>query len=178
MVNAAAGSTTFYDVTLDIITPLGAAGPPESLFGVYVVQELTGGEFELWSTDPVEVGNDVHNPTLLLAGKIEAAAIAGILHSDIGAVLSAEITYTGGVIYEAALVQYYAYGITGSFSWSLLDIDSPLSITTTGTLADFEANGTGQFSGIGDPLIPEPTTMALLGSAAWVLAIRRRRRTT
>jgi len=175
VVNVSAGSTTFYDVTLNITQPLAAAGAPDTLYGVYVVQELTGGAFEVWSTDPIETTNDVHNPTLLLAGTIEDAAIAGILHSDTGAVLSATITYTDGVIYEAALEQYYALGITGSFSWSLLDIDSPLSITG-GTLDDFEANGTGQFSGIGDPIIPEPATLGLLGSGAWVLVMRRRRR--
>jgi len=171
VVDAAASSTTFYDVTLDITTPLVANGTPDALYGVYVVQELTGGEFRILSTDP---GQSVE-PTLLLAGTVETAAIAGILNSDTGAVLSATVTYSGGVIYEAALEQYFAQGITGSFSWSLLDIDAPLSITG-GTLDDFVANGTGQFSGIGDPIIPEPATLALLGSGAWVLAMRRRRR--
>ena len=143
------------------------------LHGMYVIQELTGGQFRIWSTDPAATPE--HDPTMLLAGTIDTAAIAGILHSDTGAVLSAEVTYTGGLIYQAALEQYFALGITGGFSWSLLDIDQPLSVTND-MLDSFKANGAGQFSGIADPEIPEPTTMALLGSAAWVLAIRRRRR--
>jgi len=175
VVNAPAGSTTFYDVTLEITAPLVTAGPPDTLYGVYVIQELSGGAFEVWSTDPIETTGDVHNPTLLLAGTIEDAAIAGILHSDTGAVLSATVTYTDGAIYDAALEQYFALGITGSFSWSLLDVDLPLSITND-LLDSFEANGTGQFSGIGNPIIPEPATLALLGSGAWLLVMRRRRR--
>ena len=161
-----AGSTTFYDVTLDITVPLTAAGAPDTLYDVYVVQNLTGGAFELLSTDP----GLTTDPTLLLAGTVETAAIAGILNSDTGAVLSATISYTGGVIYDAALEYYGASSLTGSFSWSLLDIDAPLSITG-GMLDDFEANGTGQFSGV-----PEPATLVLLLSGACVVAMRRRRR--
>ena len=167
VVNTDAGSTTFYDVTLDITTSHLATNE----YGFYVVEELTGGQFEIWSTDPADdPGADVENPILLLAGLIDTAMIAGILHSDAGAVLSAEITYTDGRIYQAAQAMFGIQEITGSFSWSLLDINSPLSVTN-GLLDSFEANGTGQFSGV-----PEPATMVLLVSGACMLAIRRRRR--
>ena len=173
VVDVVAGSTTFYDVTLDITVPLTAAGAPDTLYDVYVVQNLTGGAFELLSTDP----GLTTDPTLLLAGTVETAAIAGILNSDTGAVLSATISYTGGVIYDAALEYYGASSLTGSFSWSLLDIDLPLSVVE-GTpapdddyLNEFEANGTGQFSGT-----PEPATLVLLLGGSCVVAMRRRRR--
>ena len=171
VVNAAAGSTTFYDVTLELTESLDAVGAPDSLFAVYVVQELTGGQFRILSTDPVAGGVE-DDYEVLLAGTIQTAAIAGILNSDTGAVLSATIDYTGGAIYDAALAHLGANDLTGSFSWSLLDIDAPLSITG-GTLDDFEANGTGQFSGV-----PEPATLVLLLSGAFAVAARRRRRTT
>jgi len=87
VVNAVAGSTTFYDTTLEI-SPLAADGAPGVMFGVFVAQKLQGGVFNIWSTDPVDVP-ETDNPVLLLSGTIASASIAGILGSSTGAVLSA-----------------------------------------------------------------------------------------
>jgi len=185
-VNVGAGSTTFYDASLTI-TPLEAVGAPSAMFGIFVVQELGGGVFEIWSTDPDNSPNqEVEDPTLLLAGDIISASIAGILGSDTGAVLSANIRYTDGVIYDAIveaaaqLPPPWYTDVTGDFSWSLLDVDSPLSISDNGndpdSLDPFIANGTGQFSGLGEPVIPEPSTIALFSIGSMVIAARRRRR--
>jgi len=177
VVNVPAVSTTFYDVTLDITEPLAADGPAYTLFGFYAVQKLVGGKFEIWSTDPSEGLNpDVHNPTLLLAGFVNNATLMGILQSDTGAALSADVVYTSGVIFDAAIDQLNSEGLVGSFSWSVLDIDGPVSVVND-MLEYFIANGTGQFSGVEGPLVPEPTTMALFGGAAWILTMRRKRRT-
>lgn len=174
VVNATAGSTTFYDVTLELTESPSADGrPPNSLFGIYIVQELTGGEFRILSTDPVGGGEEDY--VVLLAGTITNAMIAGILNSDTGAVLSADITYTDGAIYYAAMERCNSTCLKGSFSWSLLNVDKPLSIIegTPDYLDEFVANGTGQFSGT-----PEPATLVLLLSGACVVAMRRKRRTT
>jgi len=180
--NPGTGTTTFYDVSLTI-TPLGAVGDPSAMFGLFVVQKLSSGAFEIWSTDPDNSPNEVEDPTLLLKGDITSASIAGIIGSDTGAVLSASIIYTDGLIYDAIVAEAVAAGwqyddIIGEFSWSLLDIDAPLAVDNPmdpDFLKPFVANGTGQFSGIGEPPIPEPTTFALLGIGALVLAARRRR---
>ena len=175
VVNEPDASTDFYDVTLDIHAPLYADGPAQIIAGFYVIQQLGGSTFTLWSTDPEETGADVHNPVPLLTGIINSAKIVGILNSGPGVALSADIDYTGGAIYDAARAQFNSYDLKGSLAWSL--IDAPLTFEN-GVLGDFEANGTGQFSGVGVTIISEPATFLLLASGFCMQAMRRRRRMT
>ncbi|MCD4727636.1 MAG: PEP-CTERM sorting domain-containing protein [Pirellulales bacterium] len=162
-------STIFFDATLDIIPTasgatmgIPAAGPAVTVGGV-IIQPLGSAAFEIWSTDPMETpGPDVENPILLLAGTIESAAITCLLGSSTGSTLSADVTYSGGIILEAAELTL----AKGEFSWSLLDATPLFSVdASTGYLAPFEANATGHFSAI-----PEPGTLVLLGFGAFGLA--------
>lgn len=163
-------TTTFYDATLQIIPPgpgplgLPASGPASIAFG-QVIQPLGGGMVRIWSTDPAELaGPDTENPILLLEGVITSATIAGLPGTSTGAVLSASVFYTSGAILQAAGLQ----GVSGDFSWSLLDILPPLGISGQGTLIPFEANAVGQFSAV-----PEPASLSLLAVGALTLLRRR-----
>jgi len=162
------GNTTFYDTTLDILgSGLPEAGDAFPLLGM-ITQPLGGGAFELWSTDPAP--GDPDAPTLLLAGTVDTAFITGIAGSTTGATLSATVTYTDGVIYDAALATLLSAPLTGSFAWTLEDMSAPLTIGGSDRIEPFTANGTGQFSGI-----PEPGTLVLLGIGGLMMAARRRR---
>jgi len=156
-------STAFFDATLDII-PVGGAhwgipatGPATITnlgSGISVIlQPLGRAAFEIWSTDPVEASGDVENPVLLLAGMIEKAAITSFFGTPVGAVLSADVTYTGGAILDAAGFDE----VKGGFSWTLLSTPIFSVNPVTKYLAAFEANATGQFYAV-----PEPGTLALL----------------
>lgn len=162
-------STTFYDTTLEL-TGLTAFGPTyvtQIFFGYsFVTQILDTGTFAFWNTD---------HSTQLLAGTINSAAITGPLNNSVGGVGTVDlaVTYTGGAILTAAGFS----GGTGQFSWSLLDITPKLATvgTSVQTLAPFTANAVGQFTG-DLTLIPEPTTVALLGFAGLALIARVRGR--
>ena len=163
LVNVPDSSTSFFDATLDII-PISPASKGLPAIGNVVTTPLGGGytmfsqllgaaEFNIWSTDPVEVGGpDVENPVLLLTGTINSAVITGVLNVSGAGVLSADVVYTGGKILEAT---GYAQ-LTGELSWSLLDA-TPKYQVINDQLAPFEANAVGQFSAI-----PEPATVLLL----------------
>jgi len=175
-VRTVAGTTSFYDVTLDL-EPLEADGAPGLLGAAFLAQKLLGGRFSIWTTDPVNAGTpgdpEVNDPVLLLSGAIANAGITGLIGSQAGAVLSAKVTYDDGAIYDAAAAEFGPGELVGSLSWTLLEIDPALSITA-GRLAAFDANATGQFSGV---VIPEPATVALLCVLApFVLRSRRRRK--
>jgi len=171
------GNTTFFDTTLDILPPdTGAPGLPGAGVAVPVggnlFQPLGSGAFELWSTDPLP--GDPDAMVLLLAGTVDAAWITGVAGSTTGATLGADVTYTAGVIFDAAMTELgpeFATPLSGSFTWTLLDMSAPLAIGPQLVLDPFTANGNGLFSGI-----PEPGTLALLGIGGLIMAIRRRRR--
>ncbi len=162
-------STIFFDATLDIIPTVSGAtmGIPAAglavIYGNVIIQPLGSADFKIWSTDPAEIsGPDVENPTLLLAGTIESATITCLLGSSTGSTLSADVTYTGGAILEAAEL---GVGVKGQFSWSLLGATPLFSVGADGYLAPFAANATGHFNAI-----PEPGTLVLLGFGAIGLA--------
>jgi len=165
--------STFYDCSLWILVGgdpsqgIPAGGPatvvtvvPGLMF--VVAQPLAAAEFQVWSHDPGT------GSVLLLAGDFEDAVIAGLLGSSTGTTLSATVTYTGGAILTYSGL---SHPITGEFSWSLLDIVPPLAIGQNGFLVPFDANATGQFSGV-----PEPATLAMLALGGLALLARRWRK--
>jgi len=161
-------STVFYDATLDILTALPAAGFASlSQGGTVVVQPLGTGEFALYSTDPAAGGIE-DDYVLLLSGTIDSATITGPLGTTTGAVLSADVTYTGGAVVDAISG---GTPFDGGFSWTLLDMNTPLAVSGQPNelmLDAFQANATGHFT-------PEPGTIALLSIGGLLVALRRRR---
>ena len=172
-INLATGSTTFPDVSL-VLAGLNATGALSTTTiapGVVLLsQGLDGsnGSFTLQST------SDAPTQSNLLTGRIARAFITGIQGSPTGSVLSAEVIYTGGSIYNALVA---AGGqTTGSLSFSLNDIGSVVGAPTGlqvvgGSIAPFQANATGIFS----TAVPEPGTLAMVGIAGLMLAARRRK---
>jgi len=169
-INALNGnSTTFSDVTLTLAN-FNSSGPASEVAGL-LNQPMGPGFFQLTSTPA-----GTNPSTDLLHGNINSANISGIKNSDSGSVLSGDVTYTGGLIADALNTALgHAIGTPipgGSLSFSLLDINSPLTINgTTGRLSDFSANATGQF---GTPVVPEPASLSLFALGACGLLIRRR----
>ena len=154
-----AGTTHFYDSSLEFTAGLQANAPALNAGGVFV-QPLSPGSFVLNSTGPV--------PALLLSGNITAASfIAGT--GSAGAVFaSQDVTYTGGIIFNAMVLA----GIPtsgASMSISMTDVTPNFGIAGDGFLADFTANATGLFNAV-----PEPTSLTLLAIALAPLFLRRR----
>ncbi len=88
---------------------------------------------------------------MLLSGRVTGGSITALNGGDSGSVLSADVQYTGGAIFDA--LQASGGATTGSLSWSILDatslLDGSPSITinpATGFLVPFSANATGLFS--------------------------------
>lgn len=167
-------STLFHDVTL-VLANLkedkvsGLSETPIFGVGTLYTQPLEDGTFELWSWNNP---SDANPSELLLKGTIENAVVSGLAGSPTGAVLSAQVTYTGGLIHAALVAKG---GLTtGDLSWSLLDITPKINkvLGTPPLLGDFKANATGQFS---SPAIPEPASIGLLAISMVGLAARRRR---
>jgi hypothetical protein len=162
------GSTTFYDVTLEL-TGLNANGAAISFSGL-AVQGFGAGTFKLLATD---------NVTVLLAGNIDSGSITGLNPGTSGAVLSGSIHYTGGAIFDEFFNNHSGSKDGGSLSFSMLDIVPALGGTTIvppnlyATLNPFGANATGLFSGV---QVPEPATFSLALLGAVGLGLRRRTR--
>ncbi len=154
------GSTTFYDVTLQL-TGLSASGGAGS--GPLLNQLLTSGTFLFSSSNS---GGGPGTP--LLGGTFTSAHIVGASNSSSGDELSGTITYNSGLIYSRLVAQ--GGGITGGNTVALNSI-SPVLGTTSGTLNNFSADGNGTFN---VTLLPEPSAISLLlvGGAA---LFRRRR---
>jgi hypothetical protein len=158
-INAGNGSTTIFDVTLDLehLSPRG----PAVVSGGRVHQPLAAGTFRLLDT----------TGQLLLAGTVGGGVITGMLGGDTATVQAGFVHYAGGPIHAAMQGKYTA---DGELSFAMIDLSTPLSASATGgTLAPFTANGTGQFSATA---VPEPGMVALVVAAGGLLAGRRRLR--
>ncbi len=167
--NNGAGTTVFLDTSLHLagLTPKGFAQPAP-----YWFQPLNNGTFQLKSYSPT-----VSDPEyMLLEGQINNAFI--VAQGSTGSVLSGDVTYTGGKIYDALRTQLGLpanTAIPGDLSWSL-STQTPSSFTFSGSpgsyvLNDFVANMTGQFN-----YVPEPGMLSSLALGAVALIGRRRRR--
>ncbi|HVT30636.1 MAG TPA: PEP-CTERM sorting domain-containing protein [Lacipirellulaceae bacterium] len=164
-INFAAGTTEFFDSTLQFPAGLAANAPAIAAGGAFI-QQLSPGTFNLFSTDPP--GPQL--PTLLLSGNISTASfVIGAFNA--GAAFNATgVNYTGGVIFNALV----AAGGTvngNSLSFSMVDVAPPFGIAGDGFLANFTANGTGLFN---VNVIPEPASLTLVALAAGALFFRRR----
>jgi len=154
------GSTTFSDVTL-ILSNLNANRQCQRVFRPGE-SAIGGGTFKLQSTS-----QGVGGPVDLLVGTIASGNVSGNPKFRFGSVLSGDVTYTGGLILNALNSALGKAAGTpaagGSLSFSLLDIDNKLTISTaTSKLNDFTANATGQF---GTPVVPEPPRFRFWPSA-------------
>jgi hypothetical protein len=156
------GSTTnFYDVTMTLSG--FAAASPSFMFGGNIVQSLSNGSFSMTATDG----------TLLLTASATDAIITRSPDNEQGSIISATISYTGGVISS------YVQPTPASMSFTL--IASPTKGTTTnGYLDAFQADATGQFSGIKAVSVPTPAAvwagvvlMVLLGVWKWMASRRK-----
>jgi hypothetical protein len=159
--NFAAGSTHFYDSSLQLTAGFQANAPAINAGGV-LVQQLSPGSFQLMSTGP--------GPILLLSGTMSAASfIVGA--GDAGSVFSSQdVNYTGGIIFNALV----AAGGTvngNSMSVSMTDVTPNLNIAGDGFLGDFTSNATGLFNA---STVPEPTSLALIAIAMASFFFRRR----
>ncbi|MCX5685828.1 MAG: PEP-CTERM sorting domain-containing protein [Planctomycetota bacterium] len=164
--NSTDGSTTFYDVTLQLTGLVASGAPVQTTIMpgmVWVSQPVGAGTFAFLSTDPDGAGPLL--PTVLLSGTIDDAVVGGLLGSPAGSIQSQHVTFTGGVISVGSS--------SASLSWSLLDIGGGLTVIPGGsfstTLQSFDANMTGQIT-------PEPATLCLLGIGAATILVSRRKK--
>jgi hypothetical protein len=160
--------TTFFDSTLDLTSgftaPIGVAGWAANFSG-FVIQPLGAGAFEIRSSN-VTGGNK-----LLLSATTDDATISGLNGTGAASVLSATVTYTGGLIYNAMVAA--GYDIVGELSWSLIDVSPSLAInTSTHHLRSFSANATGLLSS--QFVAPEPSSLAVLMLVGAGVLLRRR----
>jgi hypothetical protein len=161
-VNAAAGSTTFFDVSLVLsgfaadMNAIDAAGQ--------TFQHLGAGSFQLVST----------NGVLLLSGTSTGATINALLaqpRNTAGAFATNNVTYTGG-----ALAPFLDLSQKGGFSFAMVDVTPTVNTDPqTQRLGRFEANATGEF--FGAAAVPVPSSVVAGGALlAGVVVVRRIRR--
>ena len=147
-------STTFFDTSF-ILTGLGANGDAVDAGGL-LIQNLTSGVFSITSSIDTTGGS-----VLLLGGTIADATLSGIAGSSTGSVVSATVTYTGGLIFD----QLASNGFTtsGSSSWSLINIFKPLAINSgTNRMRNFTSESSGLFDADeaeAPPTIPAPAAL-------------------
>jgi hypothetical protein len=154
------GGTNFYDVTLSLSGFVASA--PSFLFGGMINQPLSNGIFQLKATDG----------TLLLSASATDAFIQRSPFNEQGAILSATISYTGGVIGA------YVQPTPASISFSLIATPATAS-TTNGFLDAFSADATGAFSGTRAVAVPVPAAVwggvgLMVLIAGWKWTSRRR----
>ncbi len=119
-----------------------AASTPSFMLGGLIYQPLSSGTFNMKATDG----------TLLLTASATDAFISRSPSNEQGSILSATISYTGGVIGS------YVDPTPASISFTL--IATPTSATVTnGYLDGFSADATGQFSGTRAVAVPVPASV-------------------
>jgi hypothetical protein len=179
VVNSGNNSTSLYDATL-LIVPTGSNQWGLPAVGTTVINTMQGitsfsqalgsGDFQIWSTQPSANGGCA----LLLGGTINSALITGILNSSAGSLVSADVTYTSGLILNAAEgvpLTGQLQSITGQLSWSLLDASPQFQLLPAASmLAPFQANATGEFSAA----VPEPGSIIILLSGLAIVFFARR----
>jgi hypothetical protein len=175
------GGTALDDVTMTLANFRATAPAVDPGGGILIQPFGQVGEnrlptFSVLSTDPD--GPGPLKPVLLLQGAVSRGSITALDGESSGSVLSAQVTYTGGLIYDALIANPGAT-TTGSLSWSMLDetntVTGQPAVTIdpgTGYLVPFSANATGLFS---TPSIPEPATTSLLAVSSLAMMVRRRR---
>ena len=156
-----AGTTHFYDSSLQFTAGLQANAPAMNAGGV-LIQQLSAGSFQIMSTGPA--------PIVLLSGNMSSASfVVGV--GNAGSVFSSQdVNYTGGIIFNA-LVASGGSPNGNSMSISMTDILPNLNIAGDGFLGDFTANATGLFNA---NVIPEPNSLILLTIALGSLLLWRR----
>jgi hypothetical protein len=143
-------STNFYDVTMSL-SGFNAAAPSFMLGGL-IWQPLSNGTFSMTATDG----------TLLLTASATDAFISRSPINEQGSILSATISYTGGVISS------YVQPTPASISFSLIAMPTTAT-ASNGYLDRFEADATGQFSGT--PAVAIPTPAAVWGGVVLMIAM-------
>jgi hypothetical protein len=147
-------STAFFDTSM-VLTGLAAAGDASN-FGGLLVQNLSSGTFTITSSSDTTGG-----PVVLLSGTITNATLTGINNSNTGSVISATVTYTDGIVFDAMVLD--GLSASGSLSCSLVDIIPSLSIDPeTHHISAFSSNSSGLFAAevaSGGPTIPAPAAL-------------------
>ena len=154
-----ATTTTFFDSSMSV-TGLTAVGNATNVGGL-LIQNLTAGGFTIMSSN-----DTVGGAVLLLSGTIGDASLSGINDSNTGSVISATVTYLGGLVFNQMLAS--GLGTTGSRSASLVDIIPTLSINpATHHLSAFSSNSSGLFDTHVTAAVPTPGALpvglALIG---------------
>jgi MYXO-CTERM domain-containing protein len=174
-------STDFYDSTMTI-SNLQVDQPAQSTAlpggaGTLLYQEYSSaGTMEIASfTLASTTGGG--GPVTLLTGTLSFATLTGLQGSSATSVLSATVTYTGGLIYTAMINNGYV-ATPGNMSIAMTQLtdteDNPtgLSIANDGYIADVFAQATGEFDA--PVATPEPASLGLIAMAALPLMRRRR----